>query len=153
MPTEPVPTCLVWDLDGTLLLPGRPDPVPGIDDVLAAWARRGTPMAVATSAPTTAARRAVAVLGWTASFGHVAGTGPGVAGKDEVILEALLGLGRTLPADAAGVAVVGDTPTDVAAARGLGLTAIGVAWGRAGVEDLHQAGASWVARTPLDLRP
>ena len=153
MPTVTARTCLVWDLDGTLLLAGRPDPVPGLADVLTAWADRGIPMAVATSAPTAAARRAVADVGWTARFSHVAGTGPGVVGKDEVVVEALLGLGLTLPDDAAGVAVVGDSPADVAAARTLGLEAVGVGWGRSSAAELLDAGASWVAHRPAQLRP
>jgi phosphoglycolate phosphatase-like HAD superfamily hydrolase len=136
-------SCVVWDLDGTLLEPGSLQPVPGVEAVLAAWADAGVEMAVATSAATPLARRAVEELGWSAWFGHVAGTGPGVFGKDEVLVEALLGLGRVLPEGAADAAMVGDAPTDVAAARRHGLTAVGVTWSGTPADVLGGADLIW----------
>jgi phosphoglycolate phosphatase len=119
---------VVWDLDGTLVERGGLRPVPGVQAVLAAWADAGVEMAVATSAATTTARRVITGLGWSGYFGHVAGSGPGVSGKDAVLAEALLGLGRVLPEGARGAAMVGDSPADVRAARRHGLAAVGVTW-------------------------
>jgi phosphoglycolate phosphatase-like HAD superfamily hydrolase len=135
--------CVVWDLDGTLLERGGLRPVPGVETVLAAWARDGVEMAVATSAATPAARRIVASLGWSRYFGHVAGTGPGVSGKDAVLAEALLGLGRALPEGARDAAMVGDSPVDVRAAHVAGLTAVGVTWSGASAETLAEADLLW----------
>lgn len=145
--------CVVWDLDGTLTVPGLARAAPGVRGVLDAWAERGTPMAVATSASTPVARRLVADLGWTGLFGHVAGTAPGVGDKEAVVVEALLGLGRPLPDGAVGAVLIGDSPGDVRAARAHDLDAVGVAWGAAEADALRAAGASWVAVDPDELRP
>ncbi|WP_018333038.1 HAD family hydrolase [Actinomycetospora chiangmaiensis] len=136
-------SCVVWDLDGTLLERGTTRPVAGVEALLAAWSGAGVEMAVATSASTPLARRLVDGLGWSGWFGHVAGTGPGVAGKDEVLLEALLGLGRVLPEGAADAAMIGDAPTDVAAARRHGLTAVGVTWSGTPADLLGGADLIW----------
>jgi phosphoglycolate phosphatase-like HAD superfamily hydrolase len=135
--------CVVWDLDGTLLERGGLRPVAGVEAVLAAWAGSGVEMAVATSAATATARRIVASLGWSGYFGHVAGSGPGVGGKDAVLAEALLGLGRVLPEGARDAAMVGDSPTDVRAAHECGLTAVGVTWGGTPAEMLAEADLLW----------
>lgn len=137
--------CVVWDLDGTLLQRGSPRPVDGVEPVLARWARAGVEMAVATSATTATARRAVDRLGWSGYFGHVAGTAPGVAGKDAVLVEALLGLGRVLPDGGRDAAMVGDSPTDVWAAHACGLTAVGVTWSGAPAGLLADADLLWPA--------
>ncbi|GLZ54227.1 HAD family hydrolase [Actinomycetospora sp. NBRC 106378] len=136
-------SCVVWDLDGTLLERGRLTPVDGVEAVLAAWSGAGVEMAVATSATTALARRVVNDLGWSGWFGHVAGTAPGVIGKDEVLVEALLGLGRVLPEGAVGAAMIGDAPTDVAAARRHGLTAVGVTWSGTPADVLGGADLIW----------
>ncbi|MDL5157828.1 HAD family hydrolase [Actinomycetospora termitidis] len=136
-------SCVVWDLDGTLLERGSPTPVDGVEAVLAAWSEAGVEMAVATSASTALARRVVDELGWSAWFSHVAGTGPGVVGKDEVLVEALLGLGRVLPDGAVGAAMIGDAPADVAAARRHGLTAVGVTWSGTPADVLGGADLIW----------
>ncbi len=135
--------CVVWDLDGTLLERGGLRPVEGVEAVLAAWSRAGVAMAVATSAATPMARRIVASLGWSDWFGHVAGSGPGVGGKDAVLAEALLGLGRVLPDGARDAAMVGDSPADVWAAQVSGLTAVGVTWSGTPADALAGADLIW----------
>ncbi|NMO89239.1 HAD family hydrolase [Actinomycetospora sp. TBRC 11914] len=137
--------CVVWDLDGTLVRRGGLCPVDGIDAVLARWSRAGVEMAVATSAATPQARRAVERLGWSGYFGHVAGTGPGVHGKDAVLVEALLGLGRVLPEGGRDAAMVGDSATDVWAAHAAGLTAVGVTWSGTPAAVLADADLLWSA--------
>ena len=135
--------CVVWDLDGTLLERGGLRPVDGVETVLAAWAGAGVQMAVATSAATPAARRIVAALGWSDWFGHVAGSGPGVGGKDAVLVEALLGLGRVPPEGARDAAMVGDSPVDVWAAHEAGLVAVGVTWSGTPADVLAEADLLW----------
>lgn len=135
--------CVVWDLDGTLLERGGPRPVAGVEAVLARWARSGVEMAVATSASTCTARRVVDRLGWARYFGHVAGSAPGVTGKDAVLIEALLGLGRLLPDGVRDAAMVGDSPADVWAAHAAGLTAVGVTWSGTPAEVLAEADLLW----------
>ncbi|MCD2193898.1 HAD hydrolase-like protein [Actinomycetospora endophytica] len=135
--------CVVWDLDGTLLQRGAGRPVDGVEGVLAAWSAAGVEMAVATSASTTLARRVVDELGWSGWFGHVAGSAPGVGGKDAVIAEALLGLGRVLPDGARDAAMVGDSPADVWAAHVHGLTAVGVTWSGTPADALADADLLW----------
>lgn len=145
--------CLVWDLDGTLVGPGSTAPVPGIGAVLTAQHRAGVRMAVATSAPTVPARALVRTLGWEELFDHVAGSGAGTVGKDDIVREALLGLGRPLPEGASGTAVIGDSPADMAAAVHLGLVAIGAAWSGASPGALGEAGAELVLDDPAALPP
>lgn len=135
--------CVVWDLDGTLLRRGGGVPVDGVEAVLAAWSAAGVEMAVATSAATRVAREVVDDLGWSGWFGHVAGTGPGVGGKDAVLAEALLGLGRVPPEGAREAAMVGDSPADVWAARVHGLTAVGVTWSGTPADALAGADLLW----------
>jgi phosphoglycolate phosphatase-like HAD superfamily hydrolase len=135
--------CVVWDLDGTLLQRGGGRPVDGVETVLAAWSAAGVEMAVATSASTRVARAVVDELGWSDWFGHVAGSGPGVAGKDGVLAEALLGLGRVLPEGARDAAMVGDSPADVWAAHVHGLTAVGVTWSGTPTAALADADLLW----------
>jgi len=143
----------VWDLDGTLVAPGSTRPVPGVEAVLLARRRAGTVLAVATSAPTAPARALIRSLGWDPLFDHVAGSGPGLADKADVVADALLSLGRPLPEGARGAAVVGDSPGDMAAAARLGLTAIGAGWTGAPGAALRAAGAVLVVDDPAALPP
>ena len=48
-------------------------------------------------------------------------------------------------------AMIGDTSFDMAMARGAGATAIGVAWGYHGADELLGAGAHRIAERPLDI--
>jgi phosphoglycolate phosphatase len=55
-------------------------------------------------------------------------------------------------AAAAGDAVmIGDTAYDMQMARDAGVRAIGVDWGYHTVEELHAAGAEWIAASPAEL--
>ena len=47
--------------------------------------------------------------------------------------------------------MIGDTSYDMAMARTAGVTAIGVAWGYHGAEDLRRAGAHHIAETPGEI--
>jgi phosphoglycolate phosphatase len=65
--------------------------------------------------------------------------------RGERMLEASLDLGE--------VFVVGDTPLDIAAAKGVGAVSVGVASGRYGVEELSAAGADYVLSSLADPFP
>jgi phosphoglycolate phosphatase len=54
-------------------------------------------------------------------------------------------------ADPAVSLMIGDTSYDMAMAREAGVTAIGVAWGYHGADELRRAGAQHVAAHPLDI--
>jgi phosphoglycolate phosphatase len=47
--------------------------------------------------------------------------------------------------------MIGDTSYDMAMARAAGATAVGVAWGYHGADELHRAGAHHIAATPMDI--
>jgi phosphoglycolate phosphatase-like HAD superfamily hydrolase len=59
--------------------------------------------------------------------------------------------GRALPAFA--VSVIGDTPHDMACARGQGCRSLGVASGRHSMEELRRAGADWVVPSLAPAEP
>jgi phosphoglycolate phosphatase len=149
-PTPPFP-CVVFDLDGTLTVPGTTRPVPGVADLVMALDARGVLLALATSAPARTARQVLDALGVLGHFASVAGRGTdGVdAGKDAVVAEALLGLGWSAPAP--GSLLVGDAPGDLAAARAHDLVPVGVAWGASPASTLWAAGARAVLTAPADL--
>ncbi|MGH6805258.1 MAG: HAD-IA family hydrolase [Ensifer adhaerens] len=53
--------------------------------------------------------------------------------------------------DPSDTVVIGDAIYDMQMAKAAGAAAIGVAWGYAGVSDLVEAGADYIARTPADI--
>jgi phosphoglycolate phosphatase len=142
---------VVFDLDGTLTVPGTTRPAPGVVDVVETLHARGVPLAVATSASASTARRVLGELGLLECFGSVAGRGADglFAGKDAVVGEALLGLGITV-ADPGSV-LVGDGPADLEAAAAHGLVPVGVDWGGTSAEALRAAGATTVLEHPDEL--
>ena len=76
----PVIDCVVFDLDGTLTVPGGGRAVPGVAAALAALAAAGVELAVATSAPTPRARRVLADLDLDRWFTSVAGAASNASG-------------------------------------------------------------------------
>ncbi len=142
---------VVFDLDGTLTVPGTTRPAPGVIALVEALHARDVPLAVATSASVALARRVLAGLGVLACFTEVAGRGAdGVyAGKDAVVGEALLGLGITTAEP--GTPMLGDSAADLDAAAAHGLVPVGVAWGASRADDLRAAGARAVLGHPDEL--
>jgi phosphoglycolate phosphatase len=142
---------VVFDLDGTLTVPGTTRPAPGVIALVEALEARDVPLAVATSASVAVARRVLAELGILGCFGGVAGRGAdGVyAGKDAVVGEALLGLGIT--AAAPGTPLLGDSPADLDAALEHDLVPVGVGWGGSRADALRAAGARVVLGHPDEL--
>ncbi|MDD7941941.1 HAD hydrolase-like protein [Actinomycetospora lutea] len=142
---------VVFDLDGTLTVPGTTRPAPGVVALVEALRARGVDLAVATSASTAVARRVLDDLGVLRCFGSVAGRGVdgGFGGKEAVVGEALLGLGVT--AAAPGTPMLGDSPVDLHAALAHDLVPVGVGWGGAPAEALRAAGARVVLEHPDEL--
>lgn len=54
-------------------------------------------------------------------------------------------------AEAAASMMIGDTSFDMAMAKAAGVTAIGVAWGYHGAEELLAAGADYIASSPFEI--
>ncbi|MEJ2886077.1 HAD family hydrolase [Actinomycetospora aeridis] len=148
--TPPFPA-VVFDLDGTLTVPGTSRPAPGVVALVGALHARGVDLAVATSASTAVARRVLDDLGLRACFTAVAGRGVDgrFDGKDAVVGEALLGLG--ILEAAPGTPMLGDGAGDMAAALAHGLVPVGVAWGGAPAGTLRAAGAHVVLEHPDEL--
>jgi phosphoglycolate phosphatase len=83
-------------------------------------------------------------------FPRVQGALPGVPVKpDPTLLRRLMGEMGALPAH---TLFVGDSEVDIRTGRGGGLTTCGVLWGFRDRQELEQAGADHLARTPEDLR-
>jgi phosphoglycolate phosphatase len=142
---------VVFDLDGTLTLPGTSRPAPGVVALVEALRAAGVDLAVATSASRAVARRVLDDLGIRACFGEVAGRGVDgrYDGKDAVVGEALLGLGITRAEP--GTPMLGDSPADLHAAAAHDLVPVGVAWGSTRAGALRAAGAVAVLRRPDEL--
>ena len=150
MTTPPFPA-VVFDLDGTLTVPGTTRGAPGVAALVEALHARGVDLAVATSASAAAARRVLDDLGLRGCFASVAGRGVDGRwdGKAAVVGEALLGLGVTAPAP--GTPMLGDGPADLEAALAHGLVPVGVGWGGAREDTLWAAGATVVLCRPDEL--
>ncbi|MFC5137437.1 HAD family hydrolase [Actinomycetospora rhizophila] len=142
---------VVFDLDGTLTLPGTSRPAPGVVALVEGLHAAGVDLAVATSASTAVARRVLDDLGLRGCFAAVAGRGVDgrFEGKEAVVGEALLGLGLTVAAP--GTPMLGDAPGDMAAAVAHGLVPVGVAWSGAREDALRAAGATAVLHRPDEL--
>jgi pyrophosphatase PpaX len=139
-------TYRVWNHANTAALLGRFD---GIDDVLRDLAAAGAAIGVATSKSRDAVNLAFSIQPPAVAFGAVVTVEDTERHKPdpEPVLTAIARLGA-LPADAA---YVGDAPYDIAAAKAAGCGAVGVTWGVATADVLHDAGADEVATTPAEL--
>jgi len=122
---------------------------PGVDDLLEQLRDAGWMVGVAASKLELIATRLVE----RAELGHldvVVGSSPKQkrTAKRDIVNHAI----RTLGKPTAGVAVIGDRRQDIDAAKSLGMTAIGAAWGFGAIDELIAANADAVALTPDDAR-
>lgn len=124
-------------------------PYPGIPELLAELAAAGWVLGVATMKLEPFALRVLERVGLAASFSVIAGTDVGRTRRTKraVITHALQELGS----EPSGIAMIGDRRHDIEAARALGLTSIGAAWGFGSIEELMAAGASAIAVEPADV--
>jgi len=121
-------------------------PYPGVEAALDALSARGVALGVLSNKPHDLTVAIVDRLFPRVPFAHVAGERPGIPRKPDPapVLAALEALGGPC-------ALVGDGPTDVAAALAAGLAPIGVAWGFGAPEALTAAGAVRILASPAEL--
>jgi phosphoglycolate phosphatase len=122
---------------------------PGIAEVIAGLAARGTPLAVLTNKPGDLARSLLRVLALDGSFADVVGDGDGYARKpapDAAL--ALCAKHQVAPAD---TLVVGDGLPDVRMGRAAGCRVAAVAWGYTSIEGLALERPDWILDGPEEL--
>lgn len=125
-------------------------PYPGIAETLAALARSGTRLIVATSKPQVYAERIVRHFGLDAHFAAVHGCELDGTREDKRDLLAHLLAHHGL--DARACAMVGDRGADMRAARHHGAAAVGALWGYGTREELEAHGAQALCDGPAGLR-
>ena len=120
----------------------------GVAEALDALAAQGARLFVATSKNEGDARRILEHFGLAGRFESINGArADGArAGKRELIGDAIAAHGL-LPAE---TAMLGDREYDMIGARAVGVTAIGALWGYGTREELLNAGADALARTPVE---
>lgn len=120
----------------------RSQPYPGVRETLVALGERGVALAVVTNKYEGLSRRLLAELDLDRHFGALVGgdTLPVRKPDPEPLFEAC----RQLGSDPARTIMVGDSITDVRAARNANMPVICVSYGYNHGEDIHSAGADWV---------
>ena len=128
----------------------RTRPLPGAGELLDALRDAGVPLALVTNKREDAGRKSIEVLGWTERFIAIVGANTAAAAKpDPAPIRHALGF---LGADPSEAAIVGDTESDMGAARNAGLAA---AIGLVGVrtaEFLRERGATAAAESLDEVR-
>ena len=123
---------------------------PGIVRILERLSDSGVRVSVATAKRVDFARQMLTSLGVGSFFDEIAGASLDlqVTAKFDIMALALdaWNLGSL-----EGVWMVGDRHYDMTAARAHGVGAVGALWGFGSFEELREAGAQWLARTPADL--
>ncbi len=121
----------------------------GIPEALARLKEQGLLLGVSTSKAEFMAKQILAHFSLAPFFDEIVGSLPGGRqAKADVIAHALTLLS---PEDKATVAMVGDRCYDAAGARANGLHFIGALWGYGSPEELKNAGAAVLVRTPAEL--
>jgi phosphoglycolate phosphatase len=122
---------------------------PGIAELIEQLVARGCVLAVVTTKLREQARRIIDHLPFGRHFREVYGpSGDGHhSEKAEMIARALADFG-VAPAQAV---MIGDRHFDIEGARHNGVRGLGVAWGFGSRDELEQAGAAAIARTPAEL--
>ena len=122
----------------------------GVEQTLSALKDGGSNLYVATSKPEIFARRIIEHYGHARYFSFVGGGMPNGARtkKSEVISYVLQSAGIGNPEDAV---MVGDRSYDIAGAKTVGLSSIGVLYGYGSREELENAGADAIAERPGDI--
>ncbi len=121
----------------------------GVSDMLAAFARRGIPMAVLTNKPDDLAREIVAALLPSSLFAIV--RGEHAKGPKKPDPAQALEIAAVMGAAPERCWFVGDTPTDVRTAQNAGMLPIAVLWGFRPREELEASGATVFVSHPREL--
>lgn len=125
-------------------------PYPGICELLHAWQKEGRKLVLATSKPETFAVRILERFGMADAFTLMAGgdVAETRVEKKLVIAYAMERLGLT---GSERCLMIGDRKFDVLGAAAHGIPALGVLYGFGTEEELHQAGARWLAKDVKEL--
>ncbi len=144
-PVEPLRAARDWK--GVMARADRLEVYPGISGLLADLSARGHKLAIVTKSPDMVPKWFIAKYGWPidvlVGYHHVKRRKPDPEGL-------LLAMGK-VRADAAVSYHVGDHVQDTQAARGAGVTAIGVTWGIEDDTELRASGPDVVFATVEEL--
>ena len=121
---------------------------PGVVELLDGLAERGVALATATMKLTPVAEAILDRHGLGGRFAVVNGTDPTHHTKAETLTHALERLGGP---DRAGVVMVGDRHSDIAAAQACGVGSVAVTWGYGTVAELSATGADHLVGSPAEL--
>ncbi len=122
----------------------------GVAELVEALANAGWLLGVATMKLEPFAIRILDRVGLAQNFDVIAGSdGARTRTTKRAVIEHAL---TTLDRETTGVVMIGDRHHDIDAARALGMTSIGVAWGFGSLDELIGANAHQVAMTPRDVQ-
>lgn len=126
------------------------EPYEGIHELLAQLKNEGYIMAIASSKPEVFTKRIIEHFDLSPYFTEVCGSelDGKRTDKAEVITYALEKLGSPAAED---VIMVGDRHHDIVGAKKNGLTSIGVLYGFGSEDELHEAGADYIAASVNDI--
>ena len=121
----------------------------GIPELLASLKAAGKKVILATSKGETGVSKVLAHFDLRKYFDFVATAAPTERNtKTKVLLYALSECGIT---DLAECVMVGDRENDITAARNVGMDSIGVLYGYGNLEELKEAGATYIAASPEEV--
>ena len=126
------------------------NPYEGIKEMLANLADSGKVLSVATFKPEVYAVKVLEYFDLLKFFRHVSGSGlsDDKATKHDIIIDSIKNSGSPDPALCV---MVGDRHHDVIAAKEAGIECVGVTYGYGSKEELMEAGASHIARSPKEV--
>ncbi|HWB77917.1 MAG TPA: HAD-IA family hydrolase [Nannocystaceae bacterium] len=121
----------------------------GVPELIASLRQRGLGMSVVSNKLRATVHRGLVVTGMVDAFTLVIGLDDMTKPKPDP--EAIFRVAEVHGVAPHELAVVGDSPFDMKAARAAGALAIGVVWGPGQRDVLHEAGAHRLADTPADV--
>jgi phosphoglycolate phosphatase len=130
-------------------LTNKTRPYDGIPDLLDRLDEQGVRMAVLSNKPHDLTVALVDSLLGNWPFDPVFGERPAVSKKPDPA--GALEIARRLGLEPSAILYVGDTPIDIATAHAAGMPSVGAAWGFRPESELVAAGASTIARAPIEV--
>lgn len=124
-------------------------PYPGISELLSQLAKREIRTAVVSNKPDEFTRKIIDALFAPGTFEFVAGGSDTIPKKpDPVLVNRCM---EQLDVPKRLCCYCGDSNVDMITARNAGILSVGAAWGFRGEEELKEAGADYIIRSPLEL--